>query len=262
MKIHKILYRFLMVITLSCLSPLASADTVTILSDKWFPVNGDPKSDQPGYMIEIAKTILNKHGHSLDYRLAPWTRSLIEVREGRADCVVGAYKEDAKDFIFPENPWGKAKFNFYTKADSLWTFNDINDLALITLGVVSGYAYNPKIDKYVRNNHRSAAVQLVSGESALEQNIRKLLVNRIDALIAYDVVIESELKILNISDKLKVSGEVKPPEFMYIACSPEKSSSIKYTKLFSDGVVELREKGVLQRILKKYGIKDWIDGSK
>ena len=110
MRILKIFFSSINKLILFFLPLFACADTVTILSDKWYPVNGDPTSSKPGYMIDIAQVILKTNGHFLDYRLAPWTRSISEVRKGRADCIVGAYKEDATDFIFPENSWGKAQF--------------------------------------------------------------------------------------------------------------------------------------------------------
>ena len=130
---------------------------------------------------------------------------------------------------------------------------------LIRLGAIAGYAYSPKVDEYIEKNYRLPAVQLVAGENSLEQNIRKLLAKRIDALVASNVVIDSKMKQLNITGKLRFAGAIEPSELMYIACSPKKSSSVKYIKLFSDGIVELRESGELARILNKYGVKDWID---
>ncbi|WP_157729877.1 transporter substrate-binding domain-containing protein [Bacterioplanes sanyensis] len=85
---------------------VAAAQTLSIRSDTWYPMNGDPQADKPGFMIEIAKAIFEPQGITIDYRLMPWERALSEVRAGRIDCVVGAYVEDAPDFVFPEQPWG------------------------------------------------------------------------------------------------------------------------------------------------------------
>ena len=259
MKSNSIFYRCLMILARSYLSPIVSADTVTILSDKWFPVNGDPKSEQPGYMIEIAKTILNKHGHSLDYRLAPWARSIQEVRKGRTDCIVGALKSDAEDFIFPEQSWGKSQFGFYSSATSDWNYQGIKNLERIKIGAISDYSYGPMMDQYIEIYKNTESVQLLSGDSVLEQNIRKLFAKRIDVILSDKLVMETKINTLGLQNKFRLAGDIAFSENIYIACSPIKSSSLNYVKLFSEGIVILRESGELARILNKYGVKDWID---
>ena len=47
---------WLVLLFLSC--PVVSlADTVTLRADEWYPYNGDPDAERPGYMIELAQTI-------------------------------------------------------------------------------------------------------------------------------------------------------------------------------------------------------------
>lgn len=43
----------------------------------------------------------------------------------------------------------------------------------------------------------------------------------------------------------------------YIACSPAKESSKVLMKLVDEGTDKLRQSGELQKILDKYGLKDW-----
>ena len=40
-----------------------NALTITLRADEWSPFNGDPASDRPGYLIEIANRIFSKAGH-------------------------------------------------------------------------------------------------------------------------------------------------------------------------------------------------------
>lgn len=241
-----------------CSSNVALADTVTILSDEWYPINGNPASSHPGYMIEVAQTILTAHGHTLDYRLAPWKRSILEVRQGHADCIIGAYKSDAPDFIFPINAWGKAEFNFYTDIGSSWTYQGLSTLESIRLGVISGYSYSTELDRYIERNRNHSNVQITTGEHALEQNIRKLLAKRIDSIISFEPVMKTKLAQLKVSDKIKTSGTLEFSQLMYIGCSPNKASSQHYVQLFSDGIIKMRKNGELGKIMKRYGLKDWL----
>lgn len=261
MKTSRILY-CLLLFSFILLPSLTRADTVTVLSDVWYPVNGDPSASKPGYMVEIARTILANHGHTLDYRLAPWKRSILEVRRGNADCIIGAYKTDAPDFIFPDNAWGKAEFNFYTKSDSAWSYQGLSKLEDTRIGVIAGYSYSMELDQYIVEKRASQNIQVTSGDNALEQNLRKLFASRLDAIVSFKPVVMEKLAQLKSDGKLsqtsglRLAGTLEAPQLLYIACSPNKASSKYYTRIFSQGIVDLRQSGELQKILSKYGIED------
>ena len=243
----------LLVITLN----VANADTVTIRADEWYPVNGGEKSAQPGYMIEIAKEILMKNGHSLDYQTLPWVGSIAMVRKGTYDCVVGADASDAPDFLFSKNTWGKIKPVMYVKQGDTWRYGGIPSLSNKQLGIIGSYAYSDELDQYIANHKDSHKVQEVKADKALRQNIGKLLSGRIDVLVEFDLIMEAKLAELNFSDKVIAAGDVTQGESLYIACGPNKASSAKYIELFSNGLTKMRENGQLQSILDKYGLQDW-----
>ena len=87
--------QFSAILIVLMVSPLASGDTIRLRADAWFPINGDPQAAHPGFGIEALQAIWKQAGHQLDYRLMSWGPSLEAVRNGSADCVIGAYKEDA-----------------------------------------------------------------------------------------------------------------------------------------------------------------------
>ncbi len=128
---------------------MAMAETVSIRADHWLPFNGNPDSGDPGYMIELADIILSDNGHTMDYKSMLWLRSLEAVRKGKIDCVVGAFIDDAPDFIFPEESWGYSVDTFYVKNDSTWNYEGIESLRDVKLGIVGGYAYSPELDVYI-----------------------------------------------------------------------------------------------------------------
>jgi len=92
----------LALIALLSTSISAWSETLTIRADEWFPMNGDPDSSNPGYMIDFAKAVFEPKGIKVDYALMPWKRALYEVRKGNNDCVVGAYESEAPGFLFPD----------------------------------------------------------------------------------------------------------------------------------------------------------------
>lgn len=233
----------------------AHADTVTIRADHWYPMNGTPGAALPGFMIEIAQQSLAKAGHTVDYALMPWERALYSAQKGQIDCVVGAYKSDAPDLLFPESSQGVDTVAAYVKKGNPWRYSTVEALKSIKLGGISGYGYGDEIDAYIEKN--PTHVQLTVGETALDQNIKKLLAGRIDVLIESPAVFDAKLKELKQENQFEQAGTLSDVENLYIACSPVKESSKTYIKLISEGTEALRQSGELAKILAKYGLKDW-----
>ena len=160
-------FKFSVLPILCAFSISVVANTVSIRADEWFPINGVPGSGKPGYMIELAQVILKEHGYTVDYKTMPWERSLNEVRKGSFDCVVGAYKDDAPDFVFPGIPWGKIESTFYVKKGASWKFTGMDSLSKVKVGTIGGYAYSDEFDAYVEASQSGSMVQVMKGNNAL-----------------------------------------------------------------------------------------------
>lgn len=236
---------------------LTQADEVTIVSDRWLPYNGTPKSPAPGYIIEIAHYALAKGGHSVNYQLASWDRSLAQVRAGKKNCVVGAYKNEAVDFIFPDIHQGVDQTVLYRKTGSDWQYTGVESLKKIRLGAIDGYDYSDDIDEYILSPQSSGQVMRVRGKYALEKILIALMNNEIDAVIDSSAVIKSTLKKQGWESKIEFAGNANILSKIYMACSPALKESAEYVKLVADGTRELRANGLLTEILSRYGVSDW-----
>lgn len=245
----------LAVILLSALlSHAALSDTISIRADEWFPVNGQPDSDKPGYMIELAKAVLESAGHTVDYKIMPWERALDSVRKGDHDCVVGAYKEDAPDFIFPETNWGLDSTGFFVKSGNAWQFTGMGSLLDKRVGIINGYAYGEEFDAFVTAN--PSVFSGLGGSDALDKNIRKLTAGRVDVVVESPNVMRAKLQEMGVNNVMQ-AGTLGEPSEMYIACSPAKPSSQGYIKLVNEGTETLRASGKLDAIMQRYGMSDW-----
>lgn len=236
------------------LIPLQAAE-VSIRADEWYPMNGKPGSNDEGYMIDLAREILSQSGHTVDYKQMPWERALVEVGSGKFDCVVGAYKEDAPDFIFPNEIWGMDKTGYFTAKTSSWKFNGLDSLLDQKVGIINGYAYEEKFNEMVKNNPN--VFDGATGNDALDKNFKKLVGRRLDVVVESVSVGNAKIKALGFTDKLKLAGESPTAEPLYIACSPAKPTSKEYVELIDKGTEMLRASGKLKEILSKYGLEDW-----
>jgi polar amino acid transport system substrate-binding protein len=232
------------------------ADSIVIAGDSWCPFNCDPETDkQPGYMVEIAKMIFAKNGHSLKYTVLPWKRAVVECRQGKITGVIGGYLEDTPDFIFPHNELAMIGFSFFVPKNSLWTYKDVSSLSKIKLGVINGYAYNQEIDDYIAENQDK--LWIASGEKPLMDNIKSLTNGYLDVIIESDPVFWFTAAKMGLRDRFQQAGTPVAPRKAYIAFSPAISKSKAYAQMLSDGIDAMRKSGELKNILDKYGLKDW-----
>ena len=141
-------WTWIVVSLLLSVAPGLAGDTITLRADIWDPYNGDPASDQPGFMIEVARKVFEKAGYTVDYQVDGWTweRSLEEAKKGSIDGIVGAAKSDAEDFVFPSEALCRQRMSFLVKKGNAWRFSGVDSLSSIRLGVISGYAYDDDID--------------------------------------------------------------------------------------------------------------------
>ncbi|MBF0120992.1 MAG: transporter substrate-binding domain-containing protein [Desulfobacterales bacterium] len=234
------------------------ADTIIIASDNWCPISCEPNSDQEGFMVDIAKIVFKKEGHKVEYKNIPWNRTLEMARKGIINGVIGVYIEDCPDFIFPKNELAMIGFNIFVQKGNSWTYNGISSLEEINLAIIADYSYGNEVDSYIKKNkNKSSRLQIMYGDAPFKQNIMKLLMGRVDALIETDAVFWYTANKLKVTNQLKTAGVVTKPKESYIAFSPALPTSKVYAEILSNEIIKLRKSGELEKILIKYGLTDW-----
>lgn len=241
-------------------SQVASAEVITIRADDWLPYNGPTSLKPAGYMIEMAQAIAKANGHSIEYRNLPWDNALEATRSGQVDCVVGAYKSDAEDFMFPEHSWGKSGNVFWVLNETKWRYRGIESLSEIRLGVAESYSYGDELDAYIEankgNSERIMVVPVIG--RAVVRLIARVVGRHVDAFIEDTNVVAYALEQARMEDGRVVSaGEPNEPEDVYIACTPASPRGRELADMFSRGTVELRRSGKLAQILERYNVDDW-----
>ena len=240
------------------LTSYLQSDTITLIADEWCPYNCSKNSKNLGYMVDITKLIFEKKGHNVVYEEnIAWDKAIQLTREGKYTAVIGAYKDDAVDFIFPKVSQGISTNSFFTKQSSSWVYKDISSLKDITIGAVQGYSYGPELDQYIKKyKNDSTKVQLISGNRSIYYNAKKLLYGTIDTMLEDSNVLEYYFKVKNKNIPFKIVGTSYFDD-IYIAFSPKNPNAQKYADILSNGMIEIRKNGELNKILSKYSLKDW-----
>jgi polar amino acid transport system substrate-binding protein len=236
----------------------AGAGTITVRADNWPPFNGNPKETKAGYMIEVLREIYAPLGDKIDYQLLSWDDSLASVRKGQFNAVVGASRDDAADFIFPQESFGVSANTFFVPGKSNWVFNGMASLGKIKLGVIEDYAYSDEIDNYIKANKKSGKVVISRGEEALALLINKLQSGRVDAVVEdASVMMFALMKLGMPPGQIKSAGSAQDNQDLYIAFAPGNPASKGYAQQFDEGIRKLRATGKLQQILTRYNLSDW-----
>ncbi len=239
-----------------------SEKTITLVADEWCPYNCASDATSPGYMIEIARAVFEPLGYQVEYRVMSWERAMQEARKGKYSGIIGAMKDEAPDFIFPQQAQGLSTGILYVKADSNWQFTGIESLADISLGVIEGYAYGGALDEYIRKNSADTSrIQSISGDTSMAQNFEKLAMGRIDAYVEDMNVANKYFMDNSLESTFKVAGHAESPgvddDMVYIGFTPALENSRELAEALSLGMEHLRKTGKLEQILNKYNVKDW-----
>jgi polar amino acid transport system substrate-binding protein len=230
---------------------------IILAGDEWMPFTGDEKVK--GYIIELAEKIFKNAGMSFSYYRMPWARVLNETAEGNVSGAAGMLKKNAPDFVFHEEPAGfdyNAVFVFKSRP---WEYSGRASFKKLTIGVIKDYPYGEEIDDYIADNIKNMQrIQVNFGEDPLKANILKMDYGRIDAIVENPLVFYWKIKDmrydLNNYRMNIISGQKTP---LYIGFTPKNPDSPKYAEIFSAGIREMRLNGELEKLLNKYGLKDW-----
>lgn len=248
----------LLALTFLLLAISAIADTITIRSDSWPPYNDDPKDPKAGYMIEVMKAIYEPLGHKIDYQLMSWDESLENVAKGKFNAVVGAAKEDAENFVFPEETFGGSKNTFFVLKTNKWVYTDSESIKQVKLGVIEDYSYSEVIDDYIKENKKNGKVVFTRGEEALQLLINRLQTGKVDAVVEdASVMIFALMKMKIPPSEIKAVGTPNDTQNIYVAFSPALPNSKKYAQQFDEGIRKLRSSGKLKQIMSRYNLSDW-----
>lgn len=249
--------KYSLALALFCsLSFSSFADTISLLADEWCPYNCTAGSDKPGYIVEAVKIIFEKAGHTIDYKTMAWTRATQEAREGKVTGVIGATQDESKGLVLPKVAQGLTKDTLFTKKGSDWKYTGPDSLKSVKLlGLIGDYEYSKEIQDFTKANKDK--VDMVSGENAIEQNMKKLNAGRITAVVDDKNVFLNTADKLGFKDAFQEAGYTDKEDKIYVAFSTKNPKAKEYATILEKGWAELRKSGELKKIMEKYNLKDF-----
>jgi len=232
---------------------------IVIAGDNWCPVNCGQQDKQQGFMIDVARQALAKSGYTVKYVEMPWLRAIELAREGKVHAIVGAFKDDAPDFYYPQVPFLKISPNsLFTLKESAWQYDNIRSFNGMKIGVIKGYDYGDVMNTYIKSFSSSKASPLIQlyGNDAVERSLKFLMRKRIDIYIDAEPVFWYEANKMGITHLVKSVGSISDPEPCFIAFSPVMKNSQALTLALDKGVILMKQDNEISAIARNYSLPE------
>jgi polar amino acid transport system substrate-binding protein len=249
-----------MLVALLALAIPAAADTLTIRADEWYPINAEPGSERPGFMIELAGALLAPHDDTVDYRLLPWDEALAKARAGEVDCVVGALESETEGLLRPRRAWVQSEQVLYAAIARTITYAGPATLPGLRVAVIDGYSYGDQMDAYIASNRdkRDRVLLIDDSPRAQRELMMRLLVGHADVILESSVVMDAAIRRQEMGARIRNIGPVDPdapPERLHIACTAGVERVEGFMRKFDEGFPKLEADGTLDRLRERYGIQ-------
>lgn len=231
-----------------------SPEVVTLAADAWPPYNNDVNDENEGFLVDLARAALEPHGYEVRYVVVPWERALHGARTGLFDGAIAPSHEEGIGLIFPETVLFRSRASFFVLAESSWEYESNESLADVALGSIQGYDYGEVLNRYVEvHEDDQRRVQAIAGESALPDNIRKLLSGRVNVIVDNFNTVIYTARSMGVEDRIRPAGIAPGGSDCYIAFSPFHPRAKELAALLDAEVKAMREDGRLAKIMEPYG---------
>lgn len=222
--------------------------TLEITTLEFPPYVYNEKGVIKGFNVDLLNEISKRMNISVNIKIYPWARAMKMVREGRADAIFPAFKnEERMEFLyFPDGFVTEPIVMFVKKGSSIQYNGELQKMNNYMFGRVRGFSSGPVFDRLLNEG-----VLKCEDVSSYEINLKKCLANRIDIAIENRFV---ALYYLSILDKNGELVELKPELVIlpsYLAFSKKRADKDlvkKYNKVWH----QMKNDGSFQKIIDNF----------
>lgn len=211
-----LLNRCLCLLLLVCLSPLAQAERLRLVSDDWAPYLYQVAGRPAGIDYEVTNEVFRRLGYEVDWQFMPWKRCLAMVEQGLADGVMDIFELDSRKtwMVYPDEPMSTVEFVLFQAKSRPHTIGRLDDLAGLNVGTSPGYSYGGGFNESPLFRREAAPTH--------EANFGKLALGRIDLLVTDRRVGRHLLRQLGLAQQVQELPLVisRQPQYLGLARKP------------------------------------------
>jgi polar amino acid transport system substrate-binding protein len=243
-----VLSMFLLILTNS--PTLYAKSLVLAAADQSIPTSYIEDGQQVGILIDVINEAFNRAGYSVEIKLMPWARCLIEVENGNVDGIFSAFiTEERLSFLtYAEEVLITQVQAFFVRSDSDITFDgNLSSLEDYSIGLIKGTSHGPRLDTAIEEG----TFKKIDVTQNSQSNVSKLVAGRIDLLPSYRHIVLSTAKELDYVGKIKqLSPEIEAIH-SYLAFSKKRDFSNEIDD-FNRALSSMKLDGTYDQIFNKY----------
>ncbi len=244
-------------LTIALQSPCSQARELIACGHPYYPPVSWVQQQQ---LVGIAPTVVKQLFGELGYQVrfdtvGNWKRCLWEVKIGRADIVVAAYRIASRepDFNFSQQHIVADPIGVFVNSNKIENYRSLNNLKGKTVGLLFGDSFGDSLDQFIVDNSQIEYV------SQGQQNFAKLAHGRIDFMPLGTVSGKLQTQKFEYSGQIVEAPFKLTTEYYYLALGRH-SGLGQHMPYINQRLIELHQKGIIQQLQTKYS-KIYLESS-
>lgn len=242
---------WLPVFLLTCLLLPASAwgERIVAAADPYPPFVDPEKADQ-GISMHIVRAAYSSQGYEVEMRFMPWARAINSVRKGEFDILPNAWwTQERTSFLLYSDPYLKNQIKFIKRKGDPFEYHGLLSLSGKKVGIVRDYGYG---DEFLgATNFQRPAV------SKLIQNIKKLVLGRIDLTLEDEIVARSIIRneAPELLQQIEFTQNALSTQSLHVTTSLKNPRHKAIIEAFNKGLLTIKSNGTYDKILRENGLE-------
>ncbi|WP_234418406.1 substrate-binding periplasmic protein [Dongshaea marina] len=177
-RLYRLLWIGLLIVLGNLLPGLASAETITISTGEFPPLNSE-RFKLKGLVPAIVSESFRYEGVEVDYKFMPWTQAYNQSRDGMVSGTAHWYESKARreDHLYSDPLMSETIVWFHMKGHPL-NWNSFSDLKGVRIAAINGYTYSADFYKAIEEGEID-----VLFVDRLKQSFDLMLAGKIDATL-------------------------------------------------------------------------------
>jgi polar amino acid transport system substrate-binding protein len=223
-----------------------AAEVLNVTGSRWSPYL-DADLPEGGLAADIVRTALTRAGYEIRPNIEPWERAYQGTAVGVYDVVAAIWQspEREQELLFSE-PYLLNDVIFIGRRGKLIDYETLSDLAGLRIGVVRGYAYEPRFDSH------PDLIRVANGH--LVQNLLLLRQGKLDLVVGdkWSILHEISEFLPGDVDRFTLLARPLARRALRLGVSRENPRAAEIVADFDGAIAAMREDGTFDAIVRRH----------